>query len=216
MQPQTVTVPNGEGVLIGELTVPDTVFGVTVLAHGSDSSLHNPHSRAVAGTLHDSALGTLNIDLLTADEAAADRATGRQQYGVDLLTHRLIASVDWLAAHVSDLPVGLFCASTGAAAALGAAAARPGLVDTVVCPDGRPDLAGDEVIGHLHAPVLLLVGGRDTEVLRLNREVANRMRVLSRLRVIPDATHLFEEPGALGEVAAVAARWFAGMGQAPI
>lgn len=216
MLSQTVTVPSGKGTLIGELTVPDTVFGVTVLAHGSGDHLHNPHSRGVAGTLHDSAVGTLIIDLLTADEAAADRATGRQHGDLNLLTHRLIASVDWLATHLSDLPVGLFCANTGAAAALGAAAARPGLVDTVVCPDGRPDLAADEVIGHLHAPVLLLVGGRDTEVLRLNRETANRMRVLSRLRVIPDATHLCEEPRALDEVASVAARWFAGMGQARI
>ncbi|WP_371525306.1 hydrolase [Streptomyces sp. NBC_01283] len=213
---ETVTVPNGEGALIGELTVPDTVFGVTVLAHGSGSSLYGPRSRALAGTLHNAAVGTLLIDLLTPDEAARGRPTGRRHSEVDLLTHRLIASVDWLSARVSDLPVGLFCASTGAAAALGAAAARPGLVDTVVCPDGRPDLAGEEVLGHLHAPVLLLVGGRDTEILRLNREAANRMRVLSRLRVIPDATHLFEEPGALDEVAAVAARWFAGMGQAEI
>ncbi|MFI6090443.1 hydrolase [Streptomyces sp. NPDC051218] len=216
MLSETVTVPSGEGALIGELTVPDTVFGVAVLAHVSGSARHNPRSRAVAGTLHNSALGTLRIDLLTADEAAADRATGKEHSDVELLTHRLIASVDWLAPRVSDLPVGLFGANTGAAAALGAAAARPGLVDTVVCPDGRPDLAGDHVLGHVHAPVLLLVGGRDTEVLRLNREVANRLRVLSRLRVIPDATHLFEEPGALNEAAAVAARWFAGMGQAEI
>ncbi|MGW0910035.1 dienelactone hydrolase family protein [Streptomyces sp. NPDC002853] len=216
MLSQIVTVPSGEGALIGELTVPDTVFGVTVLAHGSGPYLRSPHSRAVAGTLHDSAVGTLVIDLLSADEVAADRATGRPHSDVDLLTRRLIASVDWLAARVSDLPVGLFCASIGAAAALGAAAARPGLVDTVVCPDGRPDLAGDEVLGHLHAPVLLVVGGRDTEVLRLNREAANRMRVLSRLRVIPDATHLCEEPGALDEVASLAARWFAGMGQTQI
>ncbi|MEV2256080.1 hydrolase [Streptomyces sp. NPDC050147] len=216
MLSETVTVPSGEGALVGELTVPDTVFGIAVLARGSGGSLHNPRSRAVAGTLHDSACGTLLIDLLTAEEVAADRATGRQHHDVELLTHRLTASVDWLAPRVSDLPVGLFGASTGAAAALGAAAARPGLVDTVVCPDGRPDLAGDEVLGHVHAPVLLLVGGRDTEILRLNREAANRMRVLSRLRVIPDAMHLFEEPTALNEVASVAARWFAGMGQAEI
>ncbi|MGW7087158.1 hydrolase [Streptomyces sp. NPDC054871] len=216
MLSETVTVPNGEGALIGELTVPDTVFGVAVLARVGGGSRHNPRSRAVAGTLHNSALGTLLIDLLTADEAATVRSTGRQHNDVDLLTHRLTASVDWLAPHVSDLPVGLFSASTGAAAALGAAAARPGLVDTVVCPDGRPDLAGDDVLGHVHAPVLLLVGGRDTEVLRLNRETANRLRVLSRLRVIPDATHLFDEPGALDEAASVAARWFAGMGQAEI
>lgn len=216
MLSETVTVPDGEGALIGELTVPDTVFGVAVLAHGSAGSLHNPRSRAVAGTLHDAALGTLVIDLLSADEAAAERATGRRHGDVGLLTHRMIASVDWLSARVSDLPVGLFGASTGAAAALGAAAARPGLVDTVVCPDGRPDLAGDDVLGHVHAPVLLLVGGRDSETVRLNRETANRLRVLSRLRVIPDATHLFEEPGALNEVAAVTARWFAGMGQSEI
>ncbi|MFH8484824.1 dienelactone hydrolase family protein [Streptomyces longisporoflavus] len=216
MLSETVTVPSGEGALIGELTVPDTVFGVAVLARSSGRSLHNPRSRALAGTLHNAALGTLVIDLLTDDEAAADRATGRRHRDVELLTDRLTASVDWLAPQVSDLPVGLFGASTGAAAALGAAAARPGLVDTVVCPDGRPDLAGDYVLGHVHAPVLLLVGGLDTEILRLNRETANRLRVLSRLRVIPDATHLFEEPGALDEVASVAARWFAGMGQSPV
>ncbi|WP_409061737.1 dienelactone hydrolase family protein [Streptomyces sp. SYP-A7185] len=219
MLSETVTVPNGDGALIGELTVPDTVFGVTVLARRSGSFRRDSRSRAVAGTLHDSALGTLVIDLLTADEAAAEAAgtaPGDRPGDVDLLTHRLVASVDWLAARVSDLPVGLFCASTGAAAALGAAAARPGLVDTVVCPDGRPDLAGDDVLGHVHAPVLLLVAGRDTEILRRNRETANRLPVLNRLRVLPDATHLFEEPEALNEVAAVAARWFAGMGQAEI
>ncbi|MFC8130257.1 hydrolase [Streptomyces sp. NPDC057302] len=212
MLSETITVPNGEGAIIGELTVPDTVFGVAILAHGSDSPRHSPRDRAVACALHDAALGTLLIDLLTADEEAADWATGQHHCGIDLLTHRLIASVDWLAARATDLPLGLFGASTGAAAALGAAAARPGIVETVICPDGRPDLAGDDVIGRVSAPVLLLAGGRDTEVLRLNRETANRLRTLSRLRVIPGATYLFEEPGALDEVAAVSARWFAGMG----
>lgn len=218
MLSRTVTVPNGEGALIGELTLPETVFGVAILAHGRDSSRRSPRSRAVAGTLHGTALGTLLIDLVTADETAdeppADGSTGRLAGGdIDLLTHRLITSVDWLAARLTDLPLGLFGPSTGAAAALGAAAARPGLVDTVVCPGGRPDLAGDEVLGHVHAPVLLLAGGRDTEALRLNREAANRLRTLGRLRVIPDATHPFEEPRALDEVAAVSARWFVGMGQ---
>ncbi|GAA3104932.1 hydrolase [Streptomyces rectiviolaceus] len=214
MLSETVTVPDGEGALIGELTVPDIVFGVAVLAHGSDSSRRSPRSMAVADALHAAALGTLLIDLLTADEATADRVTGRHRGDIDLLTHRLIASVDWLAARVTGLPLGLFGVSTGAAAALGAAAARPGLVDTVVCPDGRPDLAGGEVLGQVCAPVLLLAGGRDTEALRLNRETANQLHALSRLRVIPDATHLFEDPEALDEVAAVAARWFVGMGQA--
>ncbi|MGW5867256.1 dienelactone hydrolase family protein [Streptomyces sp. NPDC055239] len=209
---ETITVPDGEGALTGELTVPDAAFGVAVLAHGSDSSRHSPRSHAVADVLHDAELGTLLIDLLTADEAAADRDNRREHCDIDLLTHRLIASVDWLAARAADLPLGLFGASTGAAAALGAAAARPGLVDTVVCPDGRLDLAGDEVLDQVCAPVLLLAGGRDTEALRLNREAANRLRTLSRLRVIPDATHLFEDPGALDEVAAVSARWFTGMG----
>ncbi|GAA1937165.1 dienelactone hydrolase family protein [Streptomyces durmitorensis] len=213
MLSETVTVPNGEGVLIGELTVPDTVFGVAIIAHGSDSSRHSPRDRAVADALQDAALGTLLIDLLTADEEAADWATGRHHCGIGLLTHRLIASVDWLAACTTDLPLGLFGASTGGAAALGAAAARPGIVDTVVCPDGRPDLAGDDVLGQVRAPVLLLAGGRDTEALRLTRQTANRLRPLNRLRVIPDATDLFQEPQALDEVAAVAARWFAGMGQ---
>lgn len=220
MLSQTITVPNGEGALIGELTLPETVFGVAILAHGSESSRRSPRSRAVAGTLHGTALGTLLIDLVTADETAdetaADESTGpgRSVGGdIDLLTHRLTASVDWLAARLTDLPLGLFGPSTGAAAALGAAAARPGLVDTVVCPGGRPDLAGDEVLGHVHAPVLLLAGGRDAEALRFNREAANRLRALSRLRVIPYATHPFEEPGALDEVAAVSARWFVGMGQ---
>lgn len=222
MLSRTVTVPSGEGALIGELTLPETVFGVAILAHGRDSSRRSPRSRAIAGTLQGTALGTLLIDLVTADETTdpsaddtpADGSAGRLAGGdIDLLTHRLITSVDWLAARLTDLPLGLFGPSTGAAAALGAAAARPGLVDTVVCPGGRPDLAGDEVLGHVHAPVLLLAGGRDAEVLRLNREAANRLRALSRLRVIPDATHPFEEPAALDEVAAVSARWFVGMGQ---
>ncbi|MER5257187.1 MULTISPECIES: hydrolase [unclassified Streptomyces] len=214
MLSETVTVPNGEGALLGELTVPDTAFGVAILAHGSDNSRHSPRDRAVADTLNDAALGTLLIDLLTADEEAADWATGRHRCDIDLLTRRLIASVDWLAARTADLPLGLFGASTGAAAALGAAAARPGLVDTVVCPGGRPDLADDEVLSQVCAPVLLLAGGRDRETLRLNRATANQLRTLSRLRVIPDAAHLFEEPEALDEVAAVAVRWFAGMGLA--
>jgi dienelactone hydrolase len=203
-----VTVQTGEAALAGDLTVPDQASAVVLFAHGSGSSRHSPRNQAVAATLRTAGLGTLLIDLLTPEEEAEDFATGEHRFDIDLLTRRLTGAVDWLAARTDHLPIGLFGASTGAAAALATAAERPRDVRAVVCRGGRPDLAGDQVLARVRAPVLLLVGGRDEVVLQLNRDAASRLHAPYELRVIPHATHLFEETGALDEVAAAAARWF--------
>ena len=206
----TLTLPDAE--LPGDLVIPDGARGVVLFAHGSGSSRHSPRNRAVAAGLNAAGLGTLLIDLLTEPEEEADRVTAALRFDVDLLTRRLVGAVDGLAEgleaapHTAGLPIGLFGASTGAAAALGAAAARPEKIAAVVSRGGRPDLAGPS-LPKVQAPVLLLVGGRDTEVLELN-EQAHRSLPVSEVHVISGATHLFEEPGALEEVTAQAADWF--------
>jgi pimeloyl-ACP methyl ester carboxylesterase len=204
-----VAVTSGDVSLAGDLTVPDAAAGVVLFAHGSGSSRHSPRNQAVAATLREAGLGTLLFDLLTPGEESEDAITGSHRFDIALLGRRLTGAVDWLAARSSDLPMGLFGASTGAAAALVTAAERPEHVRAVVSRGGRPDLAGDHVLGQVRAPVLLLVGGRDEVVLRLNKEAQAKLRAApSHLEVIEGATHLFEEPGALDEVAVVAARWF--------
>ncbi|MBT2365528.1 dienelactone hydrolase family protein [Streptomyces sp. ISL-10] len=182
---------------------------MVLFAHGSGSSRHSPRNRAVAASLRNAGLGTLLMDLLTEDEERVDAVTAEHRFDIGLLARRLEAAVDWLGAHpaAAELPVGLFGASTGAAAALVAAAERPVRVQSVVSRGGRPDLAGD-VLGRVQAPVLLIVGGDDREVLRMNHDAAAQLRTPHRLHVVPGATHLFEEPGALEEVADVSCDWF--------
>ncbi|MEU2719572.1 dienelactone hydrolase family protein [Streptomyces smyrnaeus] len=208
---ETVHVRADDGaVLIGDLQVPDRVTGAVLFAHGSGSSRFSPRNRAVAAALREEGLATLLLDLLTEDEEEIDAATAEHRFDIPLLGRRLVAAVDELTRHrgTSGLPVGLFGASTGAAAALTAAAQRPGTVYAVVSRGGRPDLAGD-ALPEVLAPVLLIVGGNDHQVLRLNEAAADRLRAPHRIHVVPGATHLFEEPGTLEEAAREAAKWFA-------
>jgi putative phosphoribosyl transferase len=188
--------------------VPAGAAGVTVFAHGSGSSRHSPRNRRVAARLQEAGLATLLADLLTPGEEALDQRTRELRFDIELLARRLAAATAWVSAEPSlqDLPVGYFGASTGAAAALVAAADEPDSVGAVVSRGGRPDLAGDR-LADIAAPTLLIVGGADTAVLELNRRAAARMRGEVAIEVVPGATHLFEEPGALDVVADLAARW---------
>ncbi|WP_433473285.1 dienelactone hydrolase family protein [Spirillospora sp. CA-142024] len=205
----TLKLPDAE--LAGDLAIPDGATGVVLFAHGSGSSRHSPRNRAVADGLNAAGVGTLLIDLLTEHEDEIDRVTATLRFDIELLTLRLIGAIDRLteglesAPHTAGLPIGLFGASTGAAAALAAAAARPRIA-AVVSRGGRPDLAGPS-LARVRAPVLLIVGGRDTEVLQLNERAHERLG-RSEVHVVSGATHLFEEPGALEEVTMQAADWF--------
>jgi dienelactone hydrolase len=205
-----VEVPAGRVILEGNLTVPDGACGVVLFAHGSGSSRHSPRNRFVAQSLNDAGLATLLLDLLTADEEAIDAYSAHYRFDIDLLAGRLAGAVDWLAREkgTAALPIGTFGASTGAAAALLAAAERPNLVRAVVSRGGRPDLAG-AALTRVQAPTLLLVGGNDVPVIKLNEEALARLGTPRKeLHIVPGATHLFEEPGALEEVARLAAGWF--------
>ena len=203
-------VPTPQGMLDGEVTVPAAARGIVAFAHGSGSSRHSPRNRAVASALVTAGLGTYLVDLLTPAEGALDELDARYRFDIALLGHRVIALVDALAGdtRTHDLRVGLFGASTGAAAALLAAAERPELVRAVVSRGGRPDMA-EAALARVRAPTLLIVGGADHEVLALNRAALDGMRAPVRdLAIVNGATHLFEEPGALERVAALAASWF--------
>jgi putative phosphoribosyl transferase len=182
---------------------------LVVFAHGSGSSRHSPRNRFVAKYLNDRGLATLLFDLLTAEEERLDTHTTKLRFDAGLLASRLVAVVDWVAQRpqLSRTRLGLFGASTGAAAALLAAAERPGLVQAVVSRGGRPDLA-DTALPLVLAPTLLIVGGEDGPVIELNEWAAARMAAPHELRAIPGATHLFEEPGTLERVAELAASWF--------
>lgn len=206
---KTVRLPVGGGRLEGDLAMTDSAGGVILFAHGSGSSRFSPRNRAVAAALGRAGFGTLLIDLLTPDEEAADLDRARLRFDIPLLGRRLLAAVDWLgrAPRTRSLPLGLFGASTGAAAALVAAAERPGRVAAVVSRGGRPDLAG-AWLEAVRAPTLLVVGGEDHAVEAMNRSAAAHLRSEKRIVVVPGATHLFEEPGALEEVARLAADWF--------
>lgn len=201
----------GEGfVLPGMLTVPDQSTGIVLFAHGSGSSRNSPRNLAVASRLNAAGFGTLLFDLLTADEERLDARTGELRFDVALLARRLTTAIDWLDGQTQArrLPRGVFGASTGAAAALIAAAERSAQVRTVVSRGGRPDLAS-QALGAVLAPVLLIVGGQDPEVRALNEATLPALPSGSQLEIVPGATHLFEEPGALEQVAALAERWFA-------
>jgi pimeloyl-ACP methyl ester carboxylesterase len=196
--------------LTGNLTVPEDPVGLVLFAHGSGSSRHSPRNRFVAGVLNEGGLATLLIDLLSAEEEAVDLQTRALRFDIPLLAGRVVAMVDRLADEepVCELPVGLFGSSTGAAAALIAAARRPRRVGAVVSRGGRADLAGD-ALDQVRAPTLLIVGGLDQVVLALNEQALERLPGERRLEIVPGATHLFEEPGALPRVAALARDWFA-------
>ncbi len=199
----------GQVELDGDLEVPAGAAGVVLFAHGSGSSRHSPRNRQVAAALRQAGLATLLLDLLTTAEEELDRATAELRFDVGMLAERLVAAVDWLLAEAATagLAVGAFGASTGAGAALVAAVERPQAVAAVVSRGGRPDLAG-AALAQVRAPTLLIVGGRDRQVLDLNRAALAELPPSSRLEVVPDATHLFEEPGALDQVARLAAAWF--------
>lgn len=202
---EKVRVDVGGHALGGDLTLPAGWIGVVVFAHGSGSSRHSPRNRAVAQALNRSGLGTLLFDLLTPDEEL-DR---KNVFDIDLLGGRLVAVTEWLVREVpqAENRVGFFGAATGAAAALNAAASLGGRVRAVVSRGGRPDLAGP-ALGHVTAPTLLIAGGADTQVIELNKEALIRLRCESRLEIVPGATPLFEEAGALDRVAELAERWF--------
>lgn len=205
----TVAIPAGAVTLEGELTIPPDPRGVVVFAHGSGSSRRSPRNRFVAETLNRASLGTLLMDLLTREEEQVDLRTTELRFDVGLLGERLVAAIDWLQrdGSGSGLPAGCFGASTGAAAALIAAAQRAETVAAVVSRGGRPDLA-HEHLRLVTAPTLLIVGGRDHAVIDLNRDALAVLRCNKELRVVAGASHLFEEPGALESVADLAARWF--------
>lgn len=200
----------GDGaVMHGDLAVPDGGMGIVVFAHGSGSSRHSPRNRHVAEKLQQAQFGTLLVDLLTEAEEVIDDRTGELRFDIGLLARRLETAARWLRGdpETAQRPLGYFGASTGAAAALVAAARQSDAVGAVVSRGGRPDLAGD-ALARVVAPTLLIVGGRDQVVLELNRQAAEHLRCPHRLDIVRGATHLFEEPGALDEVAGLAADWF--------
>jgi putative phosphoribosyl transferase len=204
-----IRIPVGSVTLEGDLEVPDHAAGVVLFAHGSGSSRHSSRNRFVARELQVAGLATLLIDLLTRDEEAIDQHTGHLRFDISLLADRLVAATRWLGEEpvTRALDIGYFGASTGAAAALVAAAAEPERIGAVVSRGGRPDLAG-RALPLVRAPTLLIVGGRDTQVLELNRAAMAHMKAETRLEIVPGATHLFEEPGTLELVAQLARDWF--------
>lgn len=204
-----VTVSLRDARLPADVDGPDDAVGAVLFAHGSGSSRHSPRNVAVARVLQRRRLVTVLVDLLTAEEDAVDARTAELRFDIDLLAGRLTGVVDWLAAEpaLGRLPIGLFGASTGAAAALVAAAARPQRVAAVVSRGGRPDLAGP-ALSEVRAPTLLLVGGLDDQVITVNEQAAELLVAPHELRVVPGAGHLFEEPGTLDQVADAAAGWF--------
>src|SRR6266542_1576032 len=204
-----VSVLAGPALIKGDLTVPQGARGVVLFAHGSGSSRRSPRNRFVAGHLNKGSLATLLLDLLTTEEEIEDLCTRRLRFDIGLLARRLVAATDWLTGnpHTSGLSVGYFGASTGAGAALVAAAYKPTTVRAVVSRGGRPDLAGP-ALRNVQAPTLLIVGSNDRPVIELNRQAMLHLRAQHELVIVPGATHLFEEEGKLEEVARLAREWF--------
>ncbi len=197
--------------LEGELHIPQSSEGIIIFAHGSGSGRHSPRNQFVAEKLNEDGLATLLLDLLTAEEEKLDNQTRHLRFDIGLLSERLISTIDWTMNNpdTKNLAVGLFGASTGAAAALVAAAERPNVVSAIVSRGGRPDLAGKDILKLVRAPTLLLVGGNDPQVLDLNENALKNINAeKKKLRIIPGATHLFEEPGKLEQVARIASGWF--------
>jgi pimeloyl-ACP methyl ester carboxylesterase len=209
MRRADVTVQAGAVALEGVLAIPERAEGMVLFAHGSGSSRFSPRNRYVADFLNEGRLGTLLLDLLTAEESEIDERTGALRFDIELLSRRLAGAVDWLGARTEtrDLWIGIFGASTGAAAALNAAAERPARVAAVVSRGGRPDLAM-AALPRVRAPTLLIVGGLDGPVIGMNRRAAEALTCEYRLEIVPGATHLFEEPGKLEQVANLARTWF--------
>jgi dienelactone hydrolase len=208
-QSELVRVRAGPATLEGDLVVPENLTGIVLFAHGSGSSRHSGRNRYVAAELQKGGLATLLIDLLTPEEEAVDQHTAHLRFDIPLLAERLVAATRWLSEDPSTRShrVGYFGASTGAGAALMAAAKVRDRVGCVVSRGGRPDLAGD-ALPRVGAPTLLIVGGRDLAVLELNRAAMTRMRAVTQLEIVPGATHLFEERGTLEAVAHLAREWF--------
>ena len=209
LEERSVQIPTGSVQLEGNLNVPDGARGVVLFAHGSGSSRHSSRNRFVAKALQQAGLGTLLIDLLTSEEEAVDVRTRHHRFDIGLLARRLVDASDWLTQHpqTSGLRIGLFGASTGGGAALVAAVHRPDWIHAVVSRGGRPDLAG-EALARVEAPTLLIVGGLDVPVIEMNREALEQLKAKKQMVLVPGATHLFEEPGTLEEVARLAADWF--------
>jgi dienelactone hydrolase len=206
-----------QNVIEGNLTVPNTidisVKGIVIFAHGSGSSRHSPRNKYVAKVLNDAGIATLLIDLLTSKEEAVDDITREHRFNIQLLAKRLLAATDWVSQNdkFKALKIGYFGASTGAAAALVAAAERTSLVYAIVSRGGRPDLARSEILNRIESPTLLIVGEKDKQVIDLNESALKQLTKIEKKKkivIIPKATHLFEEPGTLEEVAKVASGWF--------
>jgi dienelactone hydrolase len=207
---EAVEIPVGATTLNADLRLPIGAHGLVIFAHGSGSSRFSARNRQVADFLGERGFATLLLDLLTAQEEAIDVHTAEYRFDIGRLGPRLSAAADWAATRtdIASLPIGCFGASTGAAAALIAAAERPEAIAAVVSRGGRPDLAGD-ALGRVKAPTLLIVGGHDEPVIELNRDAMRQMHAHVELKIVPGATHLFEEPGTLAQVESLAAAWFA-------
>jgi putative phosphoribosyl transferase len=205
---EPVRIDLGPVAVDGDLHLPEHATGLVIFVHGSGSSRVSRRNRAVAKLLEHAGLGTLLLDLLTRDEEVEDERTATYRFNIPLLGERVVGAVDWAQARsdVRQLPVALFGASTGAAAALIAAAARPTVTRAVISRGGRPDLA-DDALEQVEAPTLLIVGGDDKPVIDMNRDAMRRIRARVTLEIVPGATHLFEEPGALEQVARLATAW---------
>ena len=208
LQAAAIQIKTGRVLIEGDLMIPLRAAGLVVFAHGSGSSRVSRRDRSVAQVLQGGGYATLLLDLLTREEEAIDEQTREYRFDTDRLGHRVVAAIDWAASHprVAPLAVACFGASTGAAAALIAAAERPEMVRAVVSRGGRPDLAG-YALPKVQAPTLLIVGGDDEPVIELNRAAMRRMRAPVQLEIVPGATHLFEEPGALERVSQLALKW---------
>jgi dienelactone hydrolase len=210
MYSQEVKIQVDSVILEGELTIPADATGIVLFAHGSGSSRHSPRNKFVAGIIQKAGIGTLLFDLLTNEEEEVDIRTRHLRFDINLLAQRLVGATRWLEnfPETKNLKVGFFGSSTGGGAALVAAAELGEKIGAVVSRGGRPDLAG-EALANVHSPVLLIVGGLDKTVIILNEEAFEQMYCKKELKIVPDATHLFEESGALEKVALMAAEWFA-------